>query len=220
MTATPGTGPACSPGGPNAPSAPLMRINGNTMILWQAICETERLLETIMDIPDLLPRPGQMAAPDREGAPRHQGAPSARGGRTLALVALLAVCVAAGQADAASPTQADFLGAVLRLDGTDAGDGRTVRSFLGCLANFHAGSDGTERPPQIEHPSGSVFRVSAQLETPTVFHFQVGLADGLTIAVVTRIEYKVGDRGFAQITDREAKRIVVTSVCRRGLPGS
>jgi hypothetical protein len=135
------------------------------------------------------------------------------------LAAMLALVSLAGERALAakpSPTEADFLGALVRLDDREVGQGRTIRGFLGCLGTFHGGTAQSDRPVRIEHPSPAVFRVSALLASDTVFHFQLVDVEGVAAAVLRRVEYKVDARGYAQITDLAAKRAIVSSVCRTG----
>lgn len=130
--------------------------------------------------------------------------------------ALLAgLLLLAGPARAVEPDAA-FLGATVRIEESEPSSVGSVRSFLGCLTRFH----GSEPAPplRIEHPSRAIWRVAAMLTTDTIFHFQIVTLDGQPAAVVRRIEYKVGARGYAQITDTAAKHTLVTAVCRTPLP--
>lgn len=128
---------------------------------------------------------------------------------------VLALALAGGSAVARTPTQSDFMNAVLRVAPDDAGTGQTVAKFLGCLEHFDPG-DGRGRSPVTVKPLGAgVYQASVHLRSDTVFHFEMQPDGPPDVALLNRIEYKVGNRGFAQVADVATKRRIVEKVCSK-----
>ncbi len=134
--------------------------------------------------------------------------------RTHASRAALAVglaCLATLPAAAQSPRDARFVGAIIRVEDDVVGTGLSVRGLLECLNRFH----GPEHMPaaRITHPTSDIWVIHTLLRSMAVLHFQLRTVEGTDYAMLRRVEYRVDDRGFAQIVDREAKEVVLRSLC-------
>lgn len=112
-------------------------------------------------------------------------------------------------------SEAEFRSAYLALDENADLQGRTVKAFLECLANHGRVLPAPPNPVTVQKGVSGDFSITAQLRSPTIFHFQLRNRPNLPVpvAVMERVEYLVPDHGYAQAIDLEAKQVFVRLAC-------
>lgn len=118
-----------------------------------------------------------------------------------------------GQAQAVE--RDEFLTAPIYLAPGDSA-GRTIQTLVGCLENWKEGpSDKRPRNEvKIDKAGRDRWEVATTLRSHASFSFTVSREGGKAIALLNRVQYKIEQRGFQQLTDSETKKTVLDAVCK------
>jgi hypothetical protein len=128
---------------------------------------------------------------------------------------LLAGVTAAG----AQPVSRDeALLAPIHLDQPRGELGRTVRGQIVCLERWRAGTGDRRAPNRVtfEEVGRDRWRVSVTLREPTLLHFTVTRTGGQAVAVLTRLEHRLGG-AYQQINGAVAQRAALDAMCQPAL---
>jgi hypothetical protein len=129
----------------------------------------------------------------------------------------MAILLAGPQASAAAADPVDQLTsemtAFIEIEAGHRERGQTVQSLVECLRDWNPGDGRRLNDVVIRRTGDGTFTVQANLRSSSYFIFQALRERGELVAVLVRVEYLRGSRGYQQVTDSVTKRAVMQSVC-------